>query len=68
MKIKILTLFPEMIAPVIHQSILGRAIQAGHIDVEIVNIRDYSKNRHKNTDDYPFGGGAGMVLTPQPAI
>lgn len=68
MKIKILTLFPEMIAPVIHQSILGRAIQAGYIDVEIVNIRDYSKNKHKNTDDYPFGGGAGMVMTPQPVM
>ena len=68
MKIKILTLFPEMIAPVIHQSILGRAIQAGYIDVEIVNIRDYSQNKHKNTDDYPFGGGAGMVMTPQPVM
>ena len=68
MKIKILTLFPEMISPVIHQSILGRAIQAGYIDVEIVNIRDYSKDRHKNTDDYPFGGGAGMVMSPQPVM
>ncbi len=68
MKFKILTLFPEMIAPVIAQSILGRAVQAGHIDIEIINIRDYAQNKHKNTDDYPFGGGAGMVMMPQPVM
>ena len=68
MKIKILTLFPEMIAPMLSSSILGRAIQAGHLDVELINIRDYSDNKHKNTDDYPFGGGAGMVMMPQPVV
>ena len=68
MKIKILTLFPEMIEPMISGSILGRAIKAGHLDVELINIRDYTQNKHKNTDDYPFGGGAGMVMMPQPVV
>ena len=49
-------------------SILGRAIKAGHLDVELINIRDYAQNKHKNTDDYPFGGGAGMVMMPQPVV
>ena len=68
MKIKILTLFPEMLEPMLAGSILGRAIRAGHLDVELVNIRDYTQNKHKNTDDYPFGGGAGMVMMPQPVV
>ena len=68
MKIKILTLFPEMLSPMLQGSILGRAIEAGHLEVELINIRDYSKNKHKNTDDYPFGGGAGMVMMPQPVV
>ena len=68
MKIKILTLFPEMLEGPLHASILGRAIRAGHLDVELVNIRDYTDNKHKNTDDYPFGGGAGMVMMPQPVV
>jgi tRNA (guanine37-N1)-methyltransferase len=68
MKIKILTLFPEMLAPMLQGSILGRAIEAGHLDVQLINIRDYAQNKHKNTDDYPFGGGAGMVMLPQPVV
>ena len=68
MKIKILTLFPEMLAPMLSGSILGRAIEAGHLSVELINIRDYAQNKHKNTDDYPFGGGAGMVMMPQPVV
>lgn len=68
MKIKILTLFPEMLEPMLQASILGRAIKAGILDVELVNIRDYAQNKHKNTDDYPFGGGAGMVMMPQPVV
>ena len=68
MKIKILTLFPEMLRPMLEGSILGRAIRAGHLDVELINIRDYAQNKHKNTDDYPFGGGAGMVMLPQPVV
>lgn len=65
MKITILTLFPEMFAP-LETSILGRAVKAGKLNIEIVNIRDYSENKHFKCDDYPFGGGAGMVMMPQP--
>jgi len=54
-----------MFAP-LNTSIIGRARNAGHIDVEIINIRDFSKDKHKKCDDYPFGGGAGMVMTVQP--
>ena len=61
-----LTTFPEMIEPIIRSSILGRATEAGIIEVEAVDIRPYSALKHKNTDDYPFGGGAGMVMLPQP--
>jgi len=68
MKIKILTLFPEMLEPMLAGSILGRAIKAGYLEVELINIRDYAQNKHKNTDDYPFGGGAGMVMMPQPVV
>lgn len=65
MKITVLTLFPEMFAP-LKQSIIGRAERKGKIEIEIVNIRDYSEDKHKKCDDYPFGGGAGMVMLPQP--
>ena len=68
MKIKVLTLFPEMFESVLFSSILGRAVEAGHLEIELINIRDYSQNKHKNTDDYPFGGGAGMVMMPQPVV
>lgn len=61
----VLTLFPEMFAP-LKESIIGRAERSGKIEIEIVNIRDYSEDRHKKCDDYPFGGGAGMVMMPQP--
>ena len=67
MKISVLTMFPEMLEPLKH-SILGRAIQNGIIELEIINIRDYSQSKHKNTDDYPFGGGAGMLMMPQPIL
>ena len=65
MKITVLTLFPEMFAP-LKESILGRATKAGKLDIQIVNIRDYAANKHFKCDDYPFGGGAGMVMMPQP--
>ena len=65
MKISVLTLFPEMYKALEH-SIIGRAVEKGLISISVVNIRDYSANKHKKTDDYPFGGGAGMVMTPQP--
>lgn len=66
MRIDILTLFPEMFADVLHTSILGRACENGILDFRLHNIRDYSASKHKNTDDYPFGGGAGMVMMAQP--
>ena len=68
MKIEVLTLFPEMLAPMLSGSILGRAIEAGHLQVNLTNIRDYTQDKHRRTDDYPFGGGAGMVMFPQPIV
>ncbi len=65
MKITILTLFPEMFTP-LFRSILGRAQNGGKIEISVVNIRDFSDNKHFKCDDYPFGGGAGMVMMPQP--
>lgn len=65
MKISILTLFPEMFVP-LQTSIIKRATDSGKIQIEIINIRDFSKDIHKKCDDYPFGGGAGMVMMPQP--
>ena len=68
MRIKVFTLFPDMLRPMLAQSILGRAISAGLLRVELIDIRDYSKEKHRNTDDYPFGGGAGMVMAAQPIV
>ena len=65
MKITVLTLFPEMFTP-LFSSITGRAVEAGKIEIKIVNIRDFADNKHFKCDDYPFGGGAGMVMMPQP--
>lgn len=62
-----LTIFPEYFN-VLHESLLGKALSQGILDVEIVNIRDYSKDKHKKTDDAPYGGGAGMVMTPDPIV
>ena len=67
MKITILTTFPEMFAP-LHQSILGRAQKAGILTIREVDIRAYSRNKHHNTDDAPYGGGAGMVMLAQPIV
>ena len=66
MKINILTIFPEMFGSVLSSSILGRACAQGLLEIALTNIRDYSELKHKNTDDYPFGGGAGMVMLAQP--
>ena len=63
MKFDILTLFPEMFEP-LKQSIIGKAIEKKLIDINLVNIRDFSKNKHKKVDDTPYGGGAGMVMMP----
>ena len=65
MKIDILTLFPEMF-DVLKQSIIGRAVENKNLQINVINIRDFSKDKHKKCDDTPFGGGAGMVMTPQP--
>lgn len=65
MRIDVLSLFPEMFEP-IKQSILKRAVDAGKIEINVINIRDYSKDKHKKCDDYTFGGGPGMLMMPQP--
>lgn len=62
----ILTLFPEMVMDGLNTSIIGRAIDAGLLDINAVNIRDYSTNKHMKVDDYPYGGGAGLVMQPEP--
>ncbi|RKD27805.1 tRNA (guanine37-N1)-methyltransferase [Caminicella sporogenes DSM 14501] len=66
MKIDILTLFPEMFTNVLNQSIIGRAIKNGIIKLNVINFREYSSDKHKRVDDYPYGGGSGMVLMNQP--
>ncbi len=68
MKITILTIFPEMFESVLNASILGRAREQGLVEVQCVDIRPFSDRKHKNTDDYPFGGGAGMVMLAQPIM
>ena len=65
MKIDILTLFPEMFSP-LKESIIGRAVESGKVEINIHDIRDWTENKHKRCDDYPFGGGAGMVMMAQP--
>lgn len=65
MKIDILTLFPEMFSP-LNSSILKRATDSGILEFNIMNIRDFSLDKHKKCDDYPFGGGAGMLMSVQP--
>ncbi|SCJ48439.1 tRNA (guanine-N(1)-)-methyltransferase [uncultured Clostridium sp.] len=67
MKINILTLFPEMF-DIFNHSIVGKAREKGLIDIEAINIRDYTMNKHKKVDDYPYGGGAGMVMSAQPVV
>lgn len=66
MRIDILTLFPEMFEPIIGTSILGRAKEKGILTINPINIREFAKNKHRQTDDYPYGGGPGMVMSPQP--
>ncbi|WP_026559373.1 tRNA (guanosine(37)-N1)-methyltransferase TrmD [Bacillus sp. J37] len=66
MKIDFLTLFPEMFYGVLNESILKKAQEKEAVTFNVINFREYSSNKHQNVDDYPYGGGAGMVLTPQP--
>lgn len=66
MHIDILTLFPEMFNGVLQTSIMKRAQEQGAFTYNYVNFRDYTENKHNKVDDYPYGGGAGLVLSPQP--
>ncbi len=66
MKFTILTLFPEMVSQGLNTSIIGRAIEKGLLSIEAVNIRDFTNSKHGKVDDYPYGGGAGMVMQAQP--
>src|SRR2546427_503445 len=68
MQCDILTLFPDMVEAVLSASILERAREKGLLDVRAVNLRDYAEGRHKGADDYPYGGGAGMVIKPEPVF
>ena len=68
MKIDVLTLFPEMFAAVTGSSMLGRAADRGIIDIRLTNIRDYTNDKHNRADDYPFGGGGGMVMMADPVF
>lgn len=66
MRFYIMTLFPEMVMGGLNTSIIGRAIEKGLLSIEAVNIRDYAFNKHNSVDDYPYGGGAGMLLQAEP--
>ena len=66
MQFYIMTLFPDMVMDGLNTSIIGRAMDKGLLDIEAVNIRDYAFNKHNSVDDYPYGGGAGMVMQPGP--
>ncbi len=66
MRVQVVTLFPELIAQAASHSILGRAQAAGHLSVETINPRDFTTNNYRTVDDYPFGGGAGMLMKPEP--
>ncbi|MBI3117254.1 MAG: tRNA (guanosine(37)-N1)-methyltransferase TrmD [Candidatus Hydrogenedentes bacterium] len=68
MRIDVLTLFPELFDPFLTASLLGKAIQAGVLTVELTNIRDFATDRHRTVDDAPYGGGAGMVMKCEPIV
>ena len=68
MKFHIMTLFPQIIEAYMSESIMKKAEEKGNIEYKTWNIRDYSESKHKKVDDYPYGGGAGMVMTPQPIV
>lgn len=66
MRIHVMTLFPDIFRAYIGESMMKKAIDNNILEIKLYNIRDFSANKHKKVDDYPFGGGAGMVMTPQP--
>ena len=68
MKYHVLTLFPEMIENTVNTSITGRALKSGKISLHTVNILDFADNKHMRVDDYPYGGGAGMVMQAEPVF
>ena len=68
MKIDIITLFPNMFTGFLNESIIGRAIKESKVEINLINLRDYTKEKHGHVDDTPFGGGAGMVLMCQPVF
>lgn len=68
MKITVITLFPEVISCFITQSIVKRAVEKNHVDIEIINIRDFAKDSYKTVDGRPYGGGAGMILMAEPIV
>ena len=68
MKIDIITLFPNMFTGFLNESIIGRAIKEKKVEINLVNLRDFTHDKHGHVDDTPFGGGAGMVLMCQPVF
>ena len=66
MNFYIMTLFPEMVMDGLNTSIIGRAVNNGLLSIEAINIRDYAFNKHNSVDDYPYGGGAGMLMQAEP--
>ena len=68
MRFHVMTLFPDMINSAMNTSITGRAIESGILSINAVDIRDYTLDKHKRVDDYPYGGGAGMVMQAQPVV
>ena len=68
MKIDVLTLFPRMFEGPMSESIIGKAVEKNLLSINVMNFREFSDNKHQNVDDYPYGGGAGMLLTAQPVL
>ena len=68
MRIDVLTIFPSMFAPILGESIMKRAQAAGSVSIHIHDVRDYSTDKHRKVDDRPYGGGSGMVMSPQPIL
>ena len=66
MRFDILTLFPDMVRAVLSESIIGRAEKNGLLEINYIQIRDFANNKHNSVDDYPYGGGQGMVMQPMP--
>ena len=66
MRIDVLTIFPDAISPFVRASLLGKALERGLVDIRVHDLRDYATNKHRKVDDEPYGGGVGMVMTPEP--